>query len=203
MEFKTLGQALFEAVRYHQGQYRKTTEIPYISHPLAVCSLVLEAGGTEAEAIAALLHDTAEDVDIPGMSGSDVLRDIAAKFGPQVAAIVRECSDALPLAGEDKPPWLPRKQAYLAHLPTLEAPTLLVSAADKLHNLRSILEDWQRIGDEIFERFSPPGDKRRATLWYHRALYEIYISPSSAPDPRRERLTIEMAKILEHLERGS
>lgn len=202
-EFRLLGAALAEAVRYHEGQLRKTTAIPYISHPLAVCGLVLEAGGNEAEAVAALLHDTAEDVQIPGMSGSDVLRAIETTFGSEVAAIVRACSDALPMAGAEKPPWSERKHAYLAHLGTASPSTLLVSAADKLHNLRSIFEDWQRIGDEIWERFSPPGDKRLATLWYHRALYDVYVNPATAPDPRRERLTTAMANVLERLERGS
>lgn len=195
-----LGPALSDAIRYHGAQRRKSTSIPYISHPLAVCSLVLEAGGSPVEAAAALLHDTAEDIQIAGMSGVDVLREIEVNHGAAVAAIVRACSDALPMAGQTKPPHAERKRAYLAHLRSADASTLLVSAADKLHNLRSILFDWERIGDAVWEWFSPLSDKRAATLAYYRELYEIYVSPASAPDPRRDRLTAPMLPILNRIE---
>lgn len=195
-----LGPALADAVRYHRGQVRKSTSIPYISHPLAVCGLVLEAGGSPIEAAAALLHDSAEDIQVQGMSGEDVLRKIASRYGAEVAAIVRGCSDALAVPGKEKPPHAERKRDYLAHLRSADASTLLVSAADKLHNLRAILADWERIGDKVWNRFSAAGDKRAATLAYYRELYEIYVSPSAAPDPRRARLTAPMKPILERIE---
>jgi (p)ppGpp synthase/HD superfamily hydrolase len=194
-----LARAVTDAEYYHRGQLRKGTTIPYLSHPLAVCALVLESGGTEDEAIAALLHDAAEDVRIEGCSGEDVLTAINLNYGPVVAQIVRECSDALPMAGEEKPPYLQRKEAYVAHLRLVGPSTLLVSAADKLHNLRSILADWRAVGENVWERFSAPGDKRKTVLWYYQALYDVYTSSEVAADPRRARLTDEMRLILDTL----
>lgn len=194
-----LSRAVADAEHYHRGQVRKGTAIPYMSHLLAVCGLVLEAGGTQTEAIAALLHDAAEDAELPGLGADDVLTAIRVRHGDDVERIVRACSDALPAAGAGKGPWRTRKERYIAHLRTADASTLLVSAADKLHNLRCIYSDWHRIGDAIFERFSAPGDKRATTLWYYRSLYDVYADESTTPDPRRAYLTAPMSALLTNL----
>lgn len=152
---QTFLRALLDAEHYHHDQKRKGTEIPYFSHPLGVCSLVLEMGGTETEAIAALLHDAPEDA-----GGEPVLLAIETNYGPEVGTIVGECSDAFPDQGEEKPPWLERKRKYLAHLRGVGASTMLVSAADKVHNLRAIYSDYGQIQDEIWKRFSAPEPKR-------------------------------------------
>ena len=102
------GKALAYAAEKHAGQKRKGTRIPYISHPMAVASLVLEAGGGEDEVIAALLHDVAED-----HGGQEALDEIRAKFGMGVAAIVEGCTDTLE---KPKPKWLERKRTYVEHL---------------------------------------------------------------------------------------
>ena len=130
----------------HRDQRRKGTEIPYIGHLLGVCSLVIEDGGTEDEAIAALLHDAAED-----QGGEQTLERIRAEFGDHVAEIVRACSDTLE---DPKPPWRTRKEAYLAHLDEQPAPVLRVSLADKLFNARAILRDYLSVGDELWQRFN-------------------------------------------------
>lgn len=195
-----LSDAFAAASRYHAGHVRKGTRIPYVSHLMSVCAIVLEAGGTETEACAALLHDAAEDVTIPGMGGEDVLREIAAQFGDEVAAIVRACSDVLPEAGVEKPPWLQRKQQYLLHLGDAGASTLLVSAADKLHNLRSIAADERVHGAALWERFSAPPDKRLNSLWYYRSLLEVYLSADTPADPRRDAVAQQIGEILERLE---
>jgi len=181
---------MIDAESYHHEQKRKGGDIPYVSHLLSVCSLVLEAGGTETEAIAALLHDAVEDA-----GGPPVLAAILRDYGPEVAAIVEHCSDAAPERGERKAPWMQRKQDYIERLRTADASTLLVSAADKLHNLRTIQADCER-GEPVFERFSAPADKRANTLWYYQSLFDIYADPAAAPDPRRTHLTKPLGVLL-------
>src|SRR3712207_7204546 len=125
-------KALVYASRVHALQWRQGSNVPYVSHLLGVASLVLEAGGDEDQAIAALLHDAAED-----QGGEARLADIEARFGGRVAAIVRACTDS---TETPKPPWRARKETYIAHLPTLEGSvpeSLCVSVADKLHNART------------------------------------------------------------------
>ncbi len=152
-------QALGYASRLHRGQHRKGAQIPYVAHLLAVTSLVLEHGGNEDEAIAALLHDSIEDV------GGESLRDqIREQFGPAVLAIVEGCTDT---GQQPKPPWRERKQAFIDRLPEAAAPVRLVVAADKLHNVRSMLMDHARIGDRLWQRFRGGRD---GTLWYYRAV---------------------------------
>jgi (p)ppGpp synthase/HD superfamily hydrolase len=123
--------ALVQAARLHQRQVRKQSGVPYVSHLLAVCALVLEDGGSEDEAIAALLHDAVED-----QGGAQTLDHIRNLFGDEVAAIVDGCSDT---DQDPKPPWRERKEAYLRHLadPATSASVLRVATADKLHNARS------------------------------------------------------------------
>ncbi len=153
------GRALAHAAEKHAGQNRKGTRIPYISHPLAVASLVLEFGGGEDEVIAALLHDVAEDC-----GGQEALDEIRQKFGMGVAAIVEGCTDTLE---SPKPEWRPRKEAYLAHLQAAHRSVRLVAAADKLHNARSILRDYRSEGENVWKRFSAP---KEDVLWYYGAV---------------------------------
>jgi (p)ppGpp synthase/HD superfamily hydrolase len=151
--------ALLVANRKHAGQGRKGTTIPYIAHLLSVAGLVLEAGGDEDLAIAAVLHDVVEDC-----GGAPMLREIRRRFGKRVAHVVEGCTDT---DVTPKPPWRERKEDYLKHLRTADADVRLVSAADKLHNARSVLTDYREIGDRVWERFQ---GKRDGTLWYYRAL---------------------------------
>ena len=143
-------EALILATRLHAGQVRKGTTIPYIAHLLGVTSIVLEHGGDEEEAIAALLHDAAED-----QGGKAILEDIRGRFGYGVAEIVEGCTDAWT---DPKPPWRERKQAYVAALRRASASVRLVSSADKLHNARAILGDYRALGEAVWERF-PAAEK--------------------------------------------
>jgi len=189
-------RAISDAEFYHHDQKRKSTAIPYVSHLLGVCSLVLEAGGDEIEAIAALLHDAPEDA-----GGQPVLDAIDVNYGKEVSRIVAECSDALVAKGQKKPPWRERKLGYIEHLLKAGKSTLFVSAADKLHNLRAIQADFMQIGDVVFERFNTGGtDKRSDVLWYYRSLCEIYVRGDAAADPRRSRLTTPLREVLFWLE---
>jgi len=157
-----LQAAITYAFQAHAGQVRKGTEVPYVSHLLAVCALVLEAGGDEDLACAAVLHDVIEDC------GAEHEAVIAARFGPAVAAVVRACSDTDVLP---KPPWQTRKEAYLAHLEAAEPEVLLVSCADKLHNARAIVTDLRTHGPGMLARFNAPAG---GTGWYYRALAEVF-----------------------------
>ena len=154
--------ALAFATRLHAAQLRKGTAIPYISHLLAVCAIVLQHGGTEDEAIAALLHDAVED-----QGGAPTLREIDHLFGGAVSEIIEGCTDADAIP---KPPWRGRKEKYLAHLLTAPHSVRLVCAADKLDNARSILADYRVLGEALWSRFN--GGKE-GTLWYYRAVVEV------------------------------
>jgi (p)ppGpp synthase/HD superfamily hydrolase len=136
-----------------------------VSHLLAVAALVLEDGGSEDEAIGALLHDVAEDG-----GGWERLSDVRARFGDPVAEIVAGCSDTFE---DPKPPWPERKLAYLRRLRTEPEPVLRVSLADKLHNARAMLRDWDRDGEATFARFRADKESQR---WYFVSLLELYES---------------------------
>jgi (p)ppGpp synthase/HD superfamily hydrolase len=156
-------RAFLFAAEKHAKQARKASTIPYIAHLMGVASLVLEFGGDEDMAIAALLHDVVEDC-----GGASMLKEVGRRFGDRVAKIVDGCTDAYEIP---KPPWRERKENYIRHLRSADAETRLVSAADKLNNLRSILSDFRQIGDAIWERFN---GGREGTLWYYRALLEEF-----------------------------
>ena len=147
------------ATQLHACQKRKGTSIPYVAHLLAVSSLVLEHGGSEDQAIAALLHDAVED-----QGGFPTLEKIRDNFGDVVADIVDHCTDAYE---EPKPEWRLRKEEYIASIAEKPLDAALVSCADKLHNARSILSDLRSLGDELWGRFT--GGKT-GTLWYYQSL---------------------------------
>jgi GTP pyrophosphokinase len=152
------------AAEKHAGQTRKASGIPYIAHLMGVASLVLEFGGDEDLAIAALLHDVVEDC-----GGAPMLKDVRRRFGKRVAKIVDGCTDS---DSAPKPPWRERKESYIRHLKSADAETRLVSAADKLNNVRSILSDYREVGESIWSRFN---GGREGTLWYYRALLEEFL----------------------------
>jgi GTP pyrophosphokinase len=152
-------EALVLATRLHAGQRRKGTAIPYIAHLLGVTSIVLENGGDEDEAIAALLHDAVED-----QGGAATREEIRRRFGDMVVAIVDGCTDTEVMP---KPPWRRRKEAYIEHIRQAPTAVRLVSAADKLHNARTILADYRVLGDALWQRFT--GGKE-GTLWYYRSI---------------------------------
>jgi (p)ppGpp synthase/HD superfamily hydrolase len=163
-------EALQYAARLHRDQIRKGTDTPYVTHLLTVAAIVGENGGTEDEVVAALLHDAPED-----QGGEERLKDIRARFGEAVAQIVDGCVDTYE---EPKPAWRPRKEAYVAHVSSAPASVRLVSAADKLHNARTILADLRAVGEDLWDRFT--GGKE-GTLWYYRVLVEAYAAADANP----------------------
>jgi GTP pyrophosphokinase len=183
-------RALALATRLHARQVRKETDIPYISHLIAVAGLVLENGGSRDEAIAGLLHDSIEDcgVDYPG--GVSALRDrVRSEFGESVLAIVEGCTDAETVP---KPPWRERKERYIAHLEEAPAEVRLVSCADKLHNARAIVADLRVMGEALFDRFNGGRD---GTLWYYDSLAEVF--ERKGP----EHLAAELRRTVETMQR--
>src|ERR1043166_7491110 len=160
---KKFEEALIYAARAHGDQTRKKTGIPYIAHILGVTAIALEYGANQTEAIAALLHDAVEDC-----GGAERLRDIERKFGKDVSRIVEGCTDT---DQTPKPPWLERKKAYVAHDRHAPMPTKLVSASDKLHNVRAILMDYRLEGERLWSRFN---QGKQGALWYYRALVNAF-----------------------------
>ena len=152
------------AAQKHAGQVRKASTIPYIAHLMGVASLVLEAGGDEDLAIAALLHDVVEDC-----GGAPMLKQVRRLFGQRVAEVVDGCTDAYEIP---KPPWRERKEGYLRRLKKENADARLVSAADKLNNIRSILADYRTVGESVWSRFN---GGREGTLWYYRTLRDEFL----------------------------
>jgi (p)ppGpp synthase/HD superfamily hydrolase len=179
-----LQKAFRYAAAKHAGQTRKQTAVPYLSHLMAVTSLVLEGGGDEQMAIAALLHDVVEDC-----GGTPRLREVRRKFGARVAKIVQGCTDSF---SDPKLPWIVRKEEYLKRLKHEDVETRLVSASDKLHNVRSVITDYRQDGESIWKRFS---GGREGTLWYYRALSDEF--------QRRKpnRITRELALAVQELEK--
>ena len=161
-------KAVQYAAEVHKTQKRKGTDIPYIAHLLAVASIALEYGANENEAIAALLHDAPEDA-----GGQDRLEEIRQQFGDIVADIVEACSDTFEIP---KPPWEKRKKDYIASIASKSSSARFVSAADKLHNARSILLDYRTIGDALWPRFAKG---KVGVLWYYRFLVSAYCQGES------------------------
>jgi (p)ppGpp synthase/HD superfamily hydrolase len=155
--------ALQLASDLHRTQMRKSTDIPYVAHLLAVAGLVLEHGGTEDEAIAGLLHDAVED-----QGGKATAEHIRRQFGDTVADLVCALSDT---DVTPKPPWRMRKEEYLLHLEEAPVGLLRVSAADKLHNVRSIVRDYLHAGEDLWNRFSAPSSDQ---IWYYRSLADVF-----------------------------
>jgi len=183
-----LGSRLQRAFRYaaakHAGQTRKQTAVPYLSHLMAVTSLVLEAGGDEDMGIAALLHDVVEDC-----GGMPRLREIRRRFGPRVAKIVEGCTDSFV---NPKLEWMVRKGEYLKKLKHHDDETRLVSACDKLHNVRTVIADYRQDGERIWRRFN---GGREGTLWYYRALSNEF------QRRKANRITGELAIAVAEVER--
>jgi len=178
--------ALSYAAKLHARQIRKRTERPYIGHLLGVAAIVIEYGGDEDLAIAALLHDAVED-----QGGLPRLREIQRKFGKRVAHIVDGCTDAYT---EPKAPWLERKRAYIARVAGEGPEVCLVSAADKLSNARETLYEVRTHGDSVYERFA---GKKTGTLWYYRELLRAFHRAGKHP------LIEELDRVVTELEQLS
>jgi (p)ppGpp synthase/HD superfamily hydrolase len=176
-------EALCYVAKLHGEQRRKVSGEPYISHLLAVAAIVMEYGGSEDEAIAALLHDAVED-----QGGEATLAEIRRRFGDAIAEIVMGCTDT---AESPKPPWRQRKESYIARLRDASASIRLVVAADKLHNIRSLLREYRRCGESLWTSFH---GGQAGTLWYYNAVTEVLKQAAITP------IVEELDRALEELE---
>lgn len=167
-------QALDYAAKKHAVQTRKASDVPYLSHLLSVCSLVMDNTQDEDVWIAALLHDAIED-----QGGELTAVEIEYKFGKRVANLVRGCSEITAVGDAPRPEWLERKLGYLADLPGSDPAVLLISVADKLHNARSVLTDWLRCGDEVYCRFTRG---KSGTHWYYHEIISCYRRSKNVPE---------------------
>jgi (p)ppGpp synthase/HD superfamily hydrolase len=163
-------EALIFATELHATQKRKSSGVPYVAHLLGTASLVLEYGGSEDEAIAALLHDGIED-----QGGAETREKIYAKFGEKITKIVDECSE---IYQKPKPSWLIRKEEYLKKIPTISDSARLVMVADKIYNLRSIIKDYRLKGDQVWSDFHGGRD---GTLWYYQTLVDNFSQGKITP----------------------
>ncbi len=149
-------EAIEVAAQAHDGQYRKGTNTPYITHPYAVGLMLMDAGCSEAIVIAGILHDTVEDTDL-------TLECIRKNFGESVANIVDGCSENKSLR------WRERKTERIEALKTASTEICLVTCADKLHNLRTVISEYDDIGDVVWERFH---GGLEAQAWYYCSILE-------------------------------
>jgi GTP pyrophosphokinase len=184
MTLDRLSDAFSFALDLHRTQVRKGSNTPYIAHLMGVSSLALEFGADEDEAIAALLHDAAED-----QGGARTLAEIERRFGHRVAEIVEHCTDALT---EPKPPWRERKEAYLRLLATAPASVKLVSGSDKLYNARCLVSDYRAVGEALWDRFSGGRD---GVLWYYGRLPEVLQGGPMLLVDELERTCNQLAKL--------
>lgn len=181
-------QAFSYASHVHARQTRKGSRTPYLAHLMGVAALVLEDGGSEDEAIAALLHDAVEDHPRDGYTEEE----IRLLFGDRVLKIVLGCTDAF---SHPKPPWKKRKLAYLEHLSSASPEVRRVSAADKLHNARAVLHDYRHQGERLWRRFNAG---KKDQLWYYRSLVEVLKRGRRRPGP----LVRELERVVFELEQA-
>lgn len=181
------------AALVHEKQTRKSTDIPYISHPMAVAAQVAVWGGSEDQFIAALLHDVVED------GGAQYMPVIEEHFGKHVLDLVMACSDAAPQRGQPKGAWIERKEKYIANLRSAADEVLLISAADKWHNLASILADAKQLGEMVFDRFIRHDfertDKKKMVLWYYKEIISVYRERKVAAAPELDSLLDEIVTV--------
>lgn len=208
--------ALQFAADVHEGHTKKGSEIAYLSHLLSVSALVMENDGDEDEAIAGLLHDSVEDrgdsyqtrCGAKPPTGRGALKhDIEKLFGPRVRDLVMHCTDDEYLP-EGRPAkkgtleeWKVRKQTYLDKLAKqLDTGALRVSCADKLHNARAILVDYETLGDEVWQRFTAPSKANQ--LWYYKSLARILGQRAAeVGDAGLKRLAGQLDAVVQAIER--
>ncbi|MEK7643990.1 MAG: HD domain-containing protein [Patescibacteria group bacterium] len=177
-------RALNFAAKKHEGQKRKADGLPFLVHPVAVAWILSEYTDDEKIIAAGLLHDILEDVE------GDNYEEIIREFGPEIAEFVKDVSEDKdpnePI--ENELPWMERKQSYLDHLKKTGRAARLISTADKIHNLQSMMDAYDKLGENIWTKFnSPPGKK----IWFYEEVYKI------VADTIPETLKIRYGRLLE------
>lgn len=174
------------AADHYEGKVRSNTGVPAIAHAMAVTALVLDQGGDEVEATAAMLHDIVEDD-----GGAAALEQIRERWGGAVAGLVEECTDEVEPTDRS---WEQRKAAYLQRMPTASAAALRISLADKADNTRTLLRGLDQLGDELFSRHTA-GD-RETFLWYYESLVEQFETRRADLGPGCGPMLAELARVV-------
>ncbi len=191
---KKVNLALKTASKAHRYQARKGTDIPYISHPVAVAMIINEYTTDEDIIVAGVLHDILEDVKPSIYSEMDMRGD----FGDKITDIVKDVSEDK-VAGEPEKPWIERKKGYLAHLNNLaNVEPIIVSAADKIHNLADMLDEYERVGNELWQRFNASKDDE---LWFYKTFLEI-IQKKAIPEKMKADLGLLVDKLESAVKQG-
>ncbi len=181
-----LEQAMRVAARYHRSQTRKSSDLPYITHPAGMAVLLARAGFTDdAVLAAALLHDTLEDT-------AYTAEELTAEFPPDVAEYVDVLSEEKVDQAGRKRPWRVRKEDHIAKIATAPLPARAIVLADKLHNLVTMRYDLE-LGQPIWDRFNAPPED---ILWYHRAVVE---AAGVGDDSRLRRLAEQCTEVIDSL----
>lgn len=194
MMSKKVNLALKVASKAHRDQVRKGTDIPYISHPVAVALIIGEYTTDEDVIAAGILHDILEDVKPSIYSETDMRGD----FGDKITDIVKDVSEDK-VAGEPEKPWIERKKGYLAHLDSLtNVEPIIVSTTDKIHNLTDMLNEYERVRDEIWEKFNASKDDE---LWFYKTFLEI-IQKKAIPEKMKADLGLLVDKLESAVKQG-
>ena len=209
-------QALQYAAEVHEGHTKKGSDVAYLSHLLSVSALVMENDGDEDEAIAGLLHDSVEDRGdtyetrckaVPPIGRGALKHDIEKLFGARVRDLVMHCTDdeylpeGRPAQKGTPEEWKVRKKAYIERLETqMDTGALRVSCADKLHNARAILVDYETLGEEVWQRFR--AKSKAEQLWYYRSLAKVLTRRAAAVgDAGLKRLAGQLEAVVQAIER--
>ncbi len=173
------------AATAHQGQTRRGSKTPYVQHVYAVAMILDRLGCSEAVIIAGLLHDIVEDTEA-------TFEDVEGRFGPEVTAMVRHCTEVKNDEEGRKRPWIDRKKDHIEAIAEATGDARAVILADKLHNLTSILYDLHE-GIDVWPTFHAD---RASVLWYYHAVIDSCRESTGA----LERLAMECLEILERIE---
>lgn len=159
-------KAIIVASKAHDGQYRKLTNIPYITHPLGVGLILMNINARMELVAAGILHDTVEDTEL-------TLKDIKDGFGDEVAELVDGCSEP-----DKSLSWEARKEHTISFLRAASDDIRTVVCADKLHNIRSIIHDYDKQGEQVWDRFNRGKEKQE---WYYRNIIKSLGHASTFP----------------------
>ncbi len=182
-----LDQAFAFAAKKHSQQFRKGNRALYISHPMAVASFVMECGGSEEQAAAALLHDVIEDCDVKES-------ELANRFSPAIATLVSEVSEKLK---GNKYTWDERKQDYIQQVSQASNQAKLIALCDKYHNLSSFIRDIKALGPGAWVIFSQPPDK---IFWYYKEMFQVFKDSSDLQSGRSKVFLQKFEEYLHTLE---
>lgn len=164
-----INKAINKAAELHRHQIRKDVDIPYIMHPFSVAIILSNYTSDEDVIIAGLMHDTVEDVR------GYTFKKLAKDFGARVAGIVQEVSEdktSYYTKDKEKKTWYIRKKKYISGLETASTDALLVAAADKIHNINSLIESYENLGGRLWKNFNAP-EPKRDYLWFYSKVLDV------------------------------